>query len=377
MLFTCRITLLIIVLFLNSGNRFSEGGRSYFNVPFRLSSVDSVAKFFVSFNDTIPNDTLYFCFSNGKPAAIYRDILSGVCLDGECRPLRIKVYWTITGRYLGYLLAPKQELTKKEHTTFTEAEYRLLHNLLSDSLSLLANYTLEEITPKKETNIKTDGISGATPPNISSYIVPEAAYTTHTLWHLVYSETRDSIGLKMKNFLSFRVLDSLLVSANDYDRLWALNHLPSNMDYIQYIPRLMNVLEGNSIKTIEKALSYLAVYSDSVYQQSLFGLSQKHDYLIRQYAIERIRDLDNLQPGIAQKIIDCMINTDPAGAGAYLSAIEKFNPTEDDLRKISILLDNSNDQVALNAYLYLMRVTVKGKWLAQKLKKFEKQKLKI
>lgn len=377
MLFTCRITLLIIVLFLNSGNRFSEGGRSYFNEPFRLSSVDSVAKFFVSFNDTIPNDTLYFCFSNGEPAAIYRDILSGVCLDGECRPLWIKVYWTITGRYLGYLLAPKQELTKKEHTPFTEAEYRLLHNLLSDSLSLLANYTLEEITPKKETNIKTDGISGATPPNISSYIVPEAAYTTHTLWHLVYSETRDSIGLKMKNFLSFRVLDSLLVSANDYDRLWALNHLPSNMDYIQYIPRLMNVLEGNSIKPIEKALSYLAVYSDSVYQQSLFGLSQKHDYLIRQYAIERIRDLDNLQPGIAKKIIDCMINTDPAGAGAYLSAIEKFNPTEDDLRKISILLDNSNDQVALNAYLYLMRVTVKGKWLAQKLKKFEKQKLKI
>ncbi len=375
MLSTQRIVNLLICLLVFSSGRLPEGGRSYFNEPFRLSSVDSVAKFFVSFNDTIPNDTLYFCFSNGNPAAIFRDIISGVCLDGECRPLRIKVYWTISGRYLGYQLNPTQELTKKEHTPFNEVEYRLLHNLLSDSLSLLVNYTLEEITPKKQTNIKTDGISGATPPNISSYIVPEAAYTTHTLWHLVYSETRDSINLKIKSFLTFSVLDSLLASSNDYDRLWALNHLPSDANH--YLPRLMNVLEGDNIKVIEKALSYLAVYSDSIYQQSLFGLSQKHDYFIRQYAMELIRDLDNLQPGIARKIIDCMINADPASAGAYLSAIEKFNSAEDDLRKISILLDNSNDQVALNAYLYLMRVTVKGKWLAQKLKKFEKQKLKI
>jgi hypothetical protein len=154
------LSLIIFFLLLVSGTRIPETERYYFDEPFKISSVDSVAKVFVNFNDTIPNDTLYFCFSKPNLMAVYREITTGVCLDGECRPVHIRLYWTITGRYLGFLLN-KQELTKKEHTSFTEVEYRLLHSLLSDSLSVLANFTLDEIQPKKEIKVKTDGITGA------------------------------------------------------------------------------------------------------------------------------------------------------------------------------------------------------------------------
>ena len=378
MLSTQRIVILLIgLLFLSSGTRLPDDGRSYFNEPFKLSQVDSVTKFFVNFNDTIPNDTLYFCFSKGAPVAVYRDILSGVCLDGECRPLRIKVYWTVTGRYLGYQLNDGQELTKKEHTPFKEAEYQLLHKLLNDSLSVLANFTLEEITPKRTPSVKTDGISGATPPNISSYIVPEAAYTTHTLWHLVYSETRDSIHLKMNSFITPGLLDSLLNSSSDYDKLWALNYLPGNIDFDHYFPAMERILKGNNIQTIDKALTLIAANNDSLYQQELFALSQKENYSIKLLALDRLRSLRSLRPEIAGKMINSILHVQPEVANSFLLAFEKYNPSEEDLRKISNLLTDKSDQVALNAYLYLLRVPGKSKWIEKQLKKFEKKKMKI
>lgn len=371
------LSFVICFLFFASGTPVPEADKSYFNEPFKLSSVDSVARVFVNFNDTIPNDTLYICFLKDNPVAIYRDILSGVCLDGECRPVKIKVYWTITGRYLGYSLDARQELTKKEHVPFTDSEYRLLHDLLNDSLSVLANYSLEEITPKKITNIKTDGISGATPPNINGYIVPEAAYTTHTLWHLVYSGIRDSINLKVKSFLTFNVLDSLLNSSEDYDQLWALNHLPGDINFNKYLSDLTKVLEGRDVKAIEKSLSVIETYSDSLYQQSLFSLSRNNDYPVRKLALERLVSVKKLRPEVTGQIIDYLGDSAPGVIGSYLSALKGYVPSEEDLKVVSNLLDSSNAEVAVNAYLYLLKNSGGKKWLIRKLKTFENQKLKI
>lgn len=377
MLSTPKIfSLLFCFLFFTSEIRLSIADRCYFNDSFSIHQVDSVVKVFINFNDTIPNDTLYFCFSKGDPKAVYREITTGVCLDRECRPVRITLYWTLTGRYLGYRL-DKQELTKKEHTPFTETEYRLLHSLLSDSLSGLANFTLAEIQPKKEQRIKTDGITGATPPNIGPYIVPEAAYTTYTLWHLVYGETRDSINQKVRSYLTFGVLDSLLKSSWAYDQSWSLSHLPKNFNFNQYLPGLLHILKSTHPQTIEGALSVIGKNSDSIYQESLFSLVGKDVYTVRKVAFDRIGRLDKIRPEMARKMIDCLPNAEPTLANVFLMALEKYNPSEEDRRKISILIDSSNAQVSLNAYLFLSRLPQKSKWLLKRIKKFEKQKLKI
>ncbi|NJO67897.1 MAG: hypothetical protein HC830_00250 [Bacteroidetes bacterium] len=214
-----------------------EKGRSYFNDDFSPDQTDSIAKVRIKFNDTIPNDTLYICLSKSRPVAVYRDVLTDVCLDGQCRRISLKLYWTITGRYLGYALEKNQELTKKEHTTFSAPDYVLLHNLLGDSLSVLAYFTAGEIQPKQTKNIKTDGISGATPPDISGYTVPEAAYTTHTLWHLVYGESRDSISYHINNFINVALLDSLLKN---------LFHTTSNGPWVKSQP--VQFLSGYFLK---------------------------------------------------------------------------------------------------------------------------------
>lgn len=365
----------IIVLFFVCGNQSQETERYCFDGPFKTEAVDSVAKVFVNFNDTISNDTLYFCYSDRALKAVYREITTGVCLDGECRPIRITLFWTLTGRYLGFLLK-NQELTKKEHTPFTESEYRLLHSLLSDSLSVLKNFTLEEIHPKKEQKVKTDGITGATPPNISSYIVPEAAYTTHTLWHLVYGETPDSIVRSMTHRMNAVITDSLLKSDNVYDRLWALNHLPENLRRDSFVmDYAFGMLHDKNVTVVKAGLNFLQSQPlpDSVFQESLFRLSQSTDFFIRNLAFEQWKKIEKVHPFVAGKMINRFPGANLSQLNHYLAILEHYTPSDEDLTIISRLLLHSESQVSLNVYSYLVKYSDQKPWLAKKLKKYDRR----
>lgn len=371
------LPILIIFLFLFLGTRNPETSRHYFNAPFILSSVDSIVKDYVAFDDTIPNDTLYICFSKGNPLAVYREITTGVCLDGECRPVHIRLYWTLTGRYLGYYLK-KQELTKKEHTPFTESEYNLLHSLLGDSLSVLANFTLEEIQPKKIQHIKTDGITGATPPNISGYIVPEAAFTTHTLWHLVYGETVDSLNLRIRSYLNYQILDSLLKSRNGFDQEWALRRIAGN-EYAKslFLPAVVQILSVPESRTLESALSFLENYggSDSVYQATLLNLSLNEHFPVRRAALNRMKMLKHLHSWTAETMIALLPSAGSTVVIDYLLVIENsYHCTNADLKKICSLLEFPDPLISFNAYTFLVKQSAKKRWLISRLKKFEREK---
>ena len=59
----------------------------------------------LTYNDELNNDTLYLLKTQKNiPLNYYKNIETGVCFDKECRPLKITVYWNITGRYLGFEL---------------------------------------------------------------------------------------------------------------------------------------------------------------------------------------------------------------------------------------------------------------------------------
>lgn len=49
------------------------------------------------------------------------DLHTGICFDNKCRPLKIVVYWNITGRYLGFELLDGEYLSKYDHEPFSEA----------------------------------------------------------------------------------------------------------------------------------------------------------------------------------------------------------------------------------------------------------------
>lgn len=361
----------MLLLFSNSGKE--EKCRRYFNDNFDHPLVDHVEKVFFQFKDTIPNDTLYVCYSNkGLPLATYRDICTGVCDSGECKIVRIKIYWTITGRYLGYIVAPLDELTKKKHIPFCESDYRLLHHILSDSLSLLSRYSLHGLSAQN-----VDGISGATIPDLTKYIVPDAAYTSYTLWHLVYGTTRDSLNILNRQLVTVSLLDSLFKHDNWYDRCWALKMAPScGCPINRFIPQIIEMLGSENYWTVSNALNFIDSFQlpDSIYQAKLFQISQSNNFNLKRLALNRIQMLESLDMRVAKRMIQQLSSESPYMINSILSALEnKYHPTETEIETISSLLRDNNKKVANNAYSYLKNMPYKKKWLVKKLNQFLKE----
>lgn len=354
-----------------------EKGQMFFGDSFRIELVDHIEKKQIHFTDTLPNDTLYICYSRANlPIAVYRDISTGVCADGICKLINIKIYWTITGRYLGYVLPHEQELTKKKHVTFSGADYDILHNLLADSLSLLANYTLVDILPKITDTLSVDAVSGATIPDLTPYIVADAAYTSHTLWHLVYGASRDSLIKVMRNINTIPLLDSLLKSNNAFDQLWAINNAKIiGQSTEKYVPYALLMLQNGNYVTIKGALNFLDnnLPLSETYQAALLNLLLRNNYDTKRLAIERIQKIDSLNVLSAQKIIQILPEESPFVVKSLLSVLEKnYEPSTRDIRTISNLLDSSNRQVAKSTFIYLLNIQKKQPWLKKRLDQFIK-----
>ena len=149
----------------------------------------------IEINDTIPNKTLViYSDENNNPIKYSRDIITGVCIEGECRLLKIKLFWNVTGRYLGFVLPDGEFLSKNEHEPFKSEEYNRLHNILAERNSPLANYSINELVPQKDSSqTKVDAVSSATIAAVLDHIVEGAVYTTYTLWHIVYGPTKREV----------------------------------------------------------------------------------------------------------------------------------------------------------------------------------------
>uniref|UniRef100_UPI003216C7CC hypothetical protein n=1 Tax=uncultured Draconibacterium sp. TaxID=1573823 RepID=UPI003216C7CC len=93
------------------------------------ATVDSVQ---INFNDTIPNKTLLiYNDANGYPVKYARHVITGVCIEGECRFVRINLFWNPTGRYLGFELPDGEFLSKTKHVAFKQADYNQINDILS------------------------------------------------------------------------------------------------------------------------------------------------------------------------------------------------------------------------------------------------------
>lgn len=215
-------------LVLLSGLPVQQVGISRFNKGFDPGAVVRREKHAITFSDHIPDKSVTVCLNaSGLPVAVFRTVLTEVCKKGECLPVYLKLFWTISGEYLGFEMQPGEVLTKYDHALFGTADYDRLHTLLSDPLSLLGNIEESDIAPDsasvKKQNTQTDLVSGATKRDIAPYTVAGAAYTTYTLWHLVYGETRDSIPGAVRKYLTPGLALSFLKSPAVGDKMWAVS----------------------------------------------------------------------------------------------------------------------------------------------------------
>ena len=373
--------ILFILPFLTGNTGSEKTSRMYMNTTFRPGQAKSIRKVLINFQDSIPDDTLSLYFSDANiPIVFSRDIHTAVCLDTVCRLVNITLYWEITGKYLGYSLPDGEELTKKEHFPFILSDYNRLHEILADSSSQLGFYTPEEMHPVKTAVTKTDGITGATPPDISAWIVPAAAYTSYSLWHLTYGATRDSIiAFTKKNLLNNNLLTSQLESNDPYSQLMALRWITeTNQECKQYTEPAVKILNNGNFTTSVHALKFLRKCEPdkTKLQQKVVYLLDSEDFRIKNMAIGYLRESDSIAQPVAKELLTRLKSDNYYLVNVILGLFEKrYQPDFQDQKFLCEMLNSKNVNIANRIYYFLLNITDPSPELVKQLKRYKKKEL--
>ena len=308
------------------------------------------------------------------PVAFSRKIHSTVCGDTVCRLVNLTIYWEVTGKFIGYSIPRNAELTKKDHVPFLESDYNRLSRILADSSSLLKFYTLDELGPYPKSVERIDGITGATIPDLSSWIVPNAAYTSCTLWHIAYGATRDSIqAYTRSHLLSKQMLNHLLQNSDSYNQNKAFQWIiGSKFDRIQFIDQALIVLHKGNFQAFGLALNFLknGIEKDRL-QLQLVHLLGHEDFRIKNMAMEYLRESQKFSRPVAQELMTFLLSDNYYLVNGILSLMEKrYDPDLKDLLKISSLLRSKNTNIANRVYYFLLSKNARYQIITKKLEEY-------
>lgn len=193
----------------------------------------------------------------GIPIWFGRKVRKVVCLTGECQIANLWLFWNGLGNYLGFQLYNNEPLTKTDHVNFTPDDYMKLHWILSDSTSILKKLKQEDLTTKSNENQQVDGISGATELSLKEYLVENAAYTCHSLWHTVYGNTQNIV----KSLLLQKINPDYLRAVFDHDnielKIRSIEHIAADKHLqVIFTDTIMSLLSDESELLSIKVMNY-------------------------------------------------------------------------------------------------------------------------
>lgn len=307
-------------------------------------------------NGKLGKDTLFRVqTSEGEPMAYYRKIKQEACFDGQCRPLNVRIYWNITGRYLGLALPPGEFLSKTEHVPFTMTEYNRLNSLLADSLSPLRQLQSKQIK-KSSGEANLDGITGATTPSIAPYVIKGALYTTYVLWHIVYGDTQQEVTRLTAEQLTPNLVEKIALSDDLGDRLWLLTHLTQT----SLTPTLQNfflaMINENNYSLSERVIRLLPtnILNDSLMQSKWVARLQDVHYALQSLLIEKLMHVETLHHEVVLALAQQMKYMNGKPLTDIFTLYRKFHVSDKQVIRIITELGNSdNSYVASMAKAYL------------------------
>ena len=329
----------------------------------------------VNFNDTIPNDTLFIRKDeNGFPHSYFRNILTGVCIDGECRMLDITLHWTVTGRYLGFDLPDGEFLSKTEHVPFKKKDYDHLHKLLDDPHSGLANYRIEELVPVAEGE-EVDGVTSATIAGVQDFIVEDAVYTTYTLWHIVHGDTQRQARLYTAKHLDAGLLMKILASPDNRDLAWALDNIPRGFVWTDALQdRIFELITHNETFIAGKAIESITpeLLAKEENQLALFHRFEQANYFTQRRLLKKLEEAPFLSPVVELELAGKLpqLNGSLIKSVLDLFTVQKIK-SEKSETIIAGLLEHENSFVARKAFQFLENHPTENKKTEKLLKKYQ------
>ncbi|WP_157373448.1 hypothetical protein [Algoriphagus terrigena] len=253
------------------------------------------------------NVTLYqYISEDGFPVYYSRSVHTGVCYDNQCKLLDITLYWNPTGRYLGFELPENEFLSKDDHVPFTEEEYVRLNQLLSDPSLPLGQFTYNQIAAKSKASLyNVDGVSGATSKDVLEYVIKGSAYTTYTIYELVYGTSQTEVEAWTNDMMNDEFLRTMITEAPYQDKLWAIDLMHGRLsDFPKSREIVLDLMGSADYSLAEKCLNSL-VPKDLFYtdvQNKLMDNFQSFDFGMRSRAVELLKDAPQISPEVVVKL---------------------------------------------------------------------------
>lgn len=240
--------------------------------------------------DTMGNE-VFLLKKDGQPFEYFSKVFTPVCNTGECLPVKVNFHWDLTGKYKRFDQPEGEVLTKLDHKPFTDADYKLLHEILMGPDPRLANLGAMNIgakhnkhdnqdsqaSPAPEANLKiskydmVDGITGSTLPEIKKdQFVPGALYTTYTLWGLANDHTQKMKNYTQENLINQTHINYLLASENKKYQELVIDFQTEQLGgYDARTQVLLNFLESGEVLKQKVALYHL--HWNDYEKEKIFG----------------------------------------------------------------------------------------------------------
>jgi hypothetical protein len=170
------------------------------------------------------------------PFGYETDLNTAVCDDKLCANVLLKLYWDLAGNFVRFDTITGKPLTKFDHKRFADGDYKKLDQILKDRNSMLRVLEKSDLVDKsiKMKATSVDAVSGATPATIKKAVVEGAVYSSHTLWHFVNGQIKDSIrAFTLRNY-SDQIAIQMLNSENYETQLFALKQIPQEQYESQF-----------------------------------------------------------------------------------------------------------------------------------------------
>jgi hypothetical protein len=354
-------------------------GKYFFDEDFSFQKVDHIKPITLDFNDPIPNDSLFVCYSKDSiPNAYFRNIFTPICIDGQCLPIYITLYWTPGGAYLGYSLEEKEILTKGEkEVPFTEKDYQRLHQLLGDPNSILESFPLYDsgVTDNSVlTNNQVDALSGATSEVLENYVVPGAVYTTNTLYHIVHGTTADSVRVLSSKNWSNQLFTKLISSNKITDNEFGISRigLLDKTTLRDFIPLIEELIHSSDYLTQHKIIEGIisSKLPQHEIQKILAQIFSKSEYRLKQSILNYLKSFKDIDNTIYQYLLADLSQESAYTIKSVFELLEQENDLTNDLiNKVSTILNNENTYIVKLTNNFLSNRKLKNAQVPKELKK--------
>jgi hypothetical protein len=292
---------------------------------------------------------------------LYMANLSGnVCSDSLCRPINIDVYWDLLGNFVDYKVAKGNELTKFDHVELTKEDHHKLHEILSDTNSLLRDYGMNDLVDtsiKVVSQIKVDAVTGATNPTFEGAVVQGAVYTVYTLWHFVNGDIKKAmLEYSKKNVFTDTEIKRLLLSDHKVYKFFLIEYIPDHK-VEKFEEELIRLISDKDAYIPLYALSRLPlkIWDRESFQQSILQKLDQYSNPVRISILENLPK-QQLSSATINNIIKVIPVLTPAQLALTFKILDRNRSTikQSFMNEMKMLLNATKPEVVQSATDFLM-----------------------